>query len=266
MGPDSDPYAVVDPTLRVYGVQGLRVIDASIMPRITSGNINAPVIMIGEKGADMIKEYWSGAEALKKRKRTPAPLPYAHLVQPQTGVPAPSVKPLGGVQPQGDYRQHVMDTYSDFFNRPLNQTIAGFGQLNGENYERVLYDNVGGTPANAWPQQRTNSLDRADVPNATEIEYDDDEYLKVEDVNEFDSNNSGQFARRGVNTDVGSSGGQYGGFSTNENGTRDVERREAPNVHSRDKTSSGGKLRYSEILGTSYQGEMMKMMKQEGNS
>lgn len=58
MGPRTDPMAVVDPELRVYGVNGLRVIDASIMPTITSGNINAPVIMIGEKGADLVKEQW----------------------------------------------------------------------------------------------------------------------------------------------------------------------------------------------------------------
>ncbi|XP_015597064.1 glucose dehydrogenase [FAD, quinone] isoform X3 [Cephus cinctus] len=58
MGPPSDPMAVVDPELRVYGVQGLRVIDASIMPTITNGNINAPVIMIGEKGSDLIKAQW----------------------------------------------------------------------------------------------------------------------------------------------------------------------------------------------------------------
>lgn len=48
MGTPDDPFAVVDDQLRVYGVQGLRVIDASIMPTVTSGNIVAPVIMIGE--------------------------------------------------------------------------------------------------------------------------------------------------------------------------------------------------------------------------
>ena len=54
MGTDNDPMAVVDDKLRVRGIEGLRVADASIMPTLTSGNTNAPSIMIGEKCSDMV--------------------------------------------------------------------------------------------------------------------------------------------------------------------------------------------------------------------
>ncbi len=55
MGPDSDPLAVVDAQLRVKGIKGLRVADASIFPELISGNTNAPVLMIGEKVCDLIR-------------------------------------------------------------------------------------------------------------------------------------------------------------------------------------------------------------------
>ncbi|XP_051170539.1 glucose dehydrogenase [FAD, quinone]-like isoform X2 [Leptopilina boulardi] len=59
MGPSSDSLAVVDPELRVHGIKGLRIADASIMPQVTSGNTAAPSMMIGERAAAFIKKDWN---------------------------------------------------------------------------------------------------------------------------------------------------------------------------------------------------------------
>ena len=58
-----DQAAVVDPRLRVHGIDGLRVADASIMPMVTTGNTNAPSVMIGERVSDFITEARPAAAA-----------------------------------------------------------------------------------------------------------------------------------------------------------------------------------------------------------
>ena len=68
MGAAADPLAVVDSALRVHGLDGLRVVDCSIMPTVTSGNTNVPVIMIAEKAADMILRDASGGAETDMQK------------------------------------------------------------------------------------------------------------------------------------------------------------------------------------------------------
>jgi choline dehydrogenase len=59
MGPSENQEAVVDSRLRVHGIDALRVVDASVMPTIVSGNTNAPSIMVAEHAASMIRQDWA---------------------------------------------------------------------------------------------------------------------------------------------------------------------------------------------------------------
>ncbi|MNE46227.1 Oxygen-dependent choline dehydrogenase [compost metagenome] len=69
-----DSAAVVDPQLRVGGIEGLRVIDSSVMPRLVSSNTNAPSIMIGEKGADLLLGRSMGSSEVAMRSSQAAGL------------------------------------------------------------------------------------------------------------------------------------------------------------------------------------------------
>lgn len=78
MGPKSDSLAVVDPELRVYGVKKLRVCDGSVIPTLTTGNTNAPITMIAEKAADLIKRTCSSCAS----NAPPPPPPPSHKPKP----------------------------------------------------------------------------------------------------------------------------------------------------------------------------------------
>lgn len=91
----------VDEELRVFGVPGLRVIDASIMPTIVSGNTNAPVIMIGEKGADLImgRRWWKQEGWRLKPGRVPIPANVRKIIENSKKKKSPLENFLARIKP-----------------------------------------------------------------------------------------------------------------------------------------------------------------------
>lgn len=82
MGPGTDKAAVVDPELRVYGIHNLRVVDASIFPKIPGAHLYAPTLMVGEKASDIIKNHWLKLEHAYPSSRLPAETYYQTSVAP----------------------------------------------------------------------------------------------------------------------------------------------------------------------------------------
>ncbi|XP_065201439.1 glucose dehydrogenase [FAD, quinone]-like [Planococcus citri] len=87
MGPSTDKSAVVDPELRVYGINNLRVVDSSIFPKVPGAHLYAPTLMVGEKASDMIRKHWLKIEGINY---TTTPLPTDRYYKTST-VPCLSI-------------------------------------------------------------------------------------------------------------------------------------------------------------------------------
>ncbi|XP_008484816.2 glucose dehydrogenase [FAD, quinone]-like [Diaphorina citri] len=98
MGPQSDPDAVVNDQLQVYGVTNLRVVDASIFPIVPSAHLYAPTVMVGEKASDMIKETWKNYNENEPHKNSGC---YSHpnTIDQGYGLEKPNRTPCNANKP-----------------------------------------------------------------------------------------------------------------------------------------------------------------------
>jgi choline dehydrogenase-like flavoprotein/SAM-dependent methyltransferase len=133
MGGDAD--SVVDPELRVRGIAGLRVADASVFPKITRSNINATVVMIAEKAADMIL----GKPALAAVDVSTTPVAPA----PATPAPSPAARPApASASPPEPPRAHDAETVA-FYDREAVAYAARRGNEKASEYRQAFIDRLG---------------------------------------------------------------------------------------------------------------------------
>ncbi|VEN52741.1 unnamed protein product [Callosobruchus maculatus] len=126
MGPSSDPMAVVDNKLALHGIDGIRIMDASAMPALVSGNTHATIVMMAERGVDFIKEKWGPASTIGNRGGYPAT---SVVKGGQTSLKPPSFttrKPYG----YGPSHQDYPPRPSWQHNRPISQYYPNSGQYN----------------------------------------------------------------------------------------------------------------------------------------
>lgn len=119
MGPKSDPMAVVDNKLLVHGLTNVRIVDASAMPLLVSGNTHATIVMMAERAVDFIKEKWSGGNVVVNR--------FGDQNQRIPAVTSPSLQLTNNRRPsfsggQGGQNSHMPNPYFGYNGKYIQNT------------------------------------------------------------------------------------------------------------------------------------------------
>lgn len=130
MGTDNDVKSVVDPQLRVKGIKGLRIIDASVIPSIPSGDISAAVLMIAEKGSQMIIEDFEMENSLFQSSPTD-PFASSSQVWFDSSVPVPLSIPISNAPL---HQSSISQTQSQSHVIPCNQIAKMINDFNPFNF------------------------------------------------------------------------------------------------------------------------------------
>lgn len=155
MGPSNDPMAVVNNKLQVYGIDGLRIMDASVMPILVSGNTATTTVLIAERGVEFIKSRWQNSQILGNRAGFGggvAQSPPKSSALPSSGT--------GGVKTQQNYpHKGITNTnfhHSESFHKQHPSIPDPF--KNGNNNNNYMH-NEGNANAKPFPHSNYNNYD-----------------------------------------------------------------------------------------------------------